>query len=337
MAIHHSTKTKAEKLGIILTELGDGKSPSFNDTAEFPVGTVQAFWGKHNVYAFGVGAKPAVEQAEALIALKDKHPTCHIHNEPSDPFLIRVWNDDRTLVLDREAMIPTDALMVAEQGKPWMPTEVPLDGGEAHKAGFPITDNPYEFDAWRTDGSMDGSDDPEPVPSEEDDAARLWDEQWEASADEADAAEDEPDIGGSVVKPEYRIRYAEAGHPNHCGDWLANTLNNLVLGKTVTDLERLETIFAENGVDTSKYDRTNNGWQGRIRMTGRNMLARRVFINNGKLALPPGIHPEGLLELIAPGEWMSAQRFKAPKAKAAEVEQPDGTVHEPKTDAEKTA
>lgn len=329
MAIHHSTKVKAEKLGIILTELAVGPSGSSVDNHTFdvnmPLGTVQAHWPKHNVYAFGVGAKPAMEQAEALIALKDKHPECVIQNDPVDPFLIRVWSSDRTHTLDREAMVPVDALLVANEGKPWMPTEVPLDGGEAHKAGFPITDNPYE-PATDEEGDEDAESDFE-----------VWDAAWEASADEADAAEDEPDVGGSVVKPEYRTRYAEAGHPNHCGDWLANTLNNLVLGKTVTDLERLETIFAENGVDTSKYDRTNNGWQGRIRMTGRNMLARRVFINNGKLALPPGIHPDGLLEMQAPADWMGAQRFKAPKKAAIEVETPvvDGEVHEPKSDAEK--
>ena len=305
MAIHHSTKVKAEKLGIMLTENVSEFRLDPPGNGGYPLGTVQAFWGKHNVYAFGVGAKPAMEQMEAIIALKDKHPTCRIFNEPTDPFLIKVWNDDRTLVLDREAMLPVDALIVANEGKPWKPTEVPLDGGEAHKAGFPITDNPYD----------------EPEEGEEDDTGKmsrytLWDEAWEASADEADAAEaeDDKDVGGSVVKSEYRIRYAEAGHPNHCGDWLAETLNSLILGKTQTDLEKFEELCALNGVDTTKYKREGTGWQGRIRMTGRNLLAKRVFEADGVLLLPPSVRPEPSVEqLVAPGDWMSAQRFKGKK------------------------
>ena len=129
------------------------------------------------------------------------------------------------------------------------------------------------------------------------------------------------DTGGSVVKSEYRARYAERGHPAHCGDWLAETLNGLILGKTHTDLEKFEELCALNGVDTSKYKREGTGWQGRIRMTGRNLLAKRVFEADGVLLLPPSVRPEpGVEQLQAPADWMAAQRYKGKKQPAPATE-----------------
>lgn len=290
MTIHHSTAKKAEKLGIVLSDnLPAFPFPLFFD--QFPADTVQAHWPKWNVYAFGVGAKPALEQAEALIAIKALDPEYVLVNIDADPFMVRVFDStERQLAI--EPMLPSEALAaLMAGGDPWRSTTVPLDGGEAHKLGLPITSNPFP---------------------ESDDEYSLWDATWEASADEASELEaDEGDAAGSVVKNEYRIRYAEAGHPNHCGDWLANTLNNLVLGKSATDIERLEDIFAANGVDTTKYNHSTNGWQGRIRMTGRNMMARRIYMAGGIMHVP------GLPDFQAPPDWMAAQRFKAPAPAAA--------------------
>lgn len=310
MAIHHSTKIKAEKLGIMLTDLStshinlDGgtsytTTPAF-ENARLPADAVQAYWGRYNVYAFGAGEKPAqaaLSQMEAIMAIKAKDETRYITNKVDDPFMVLVFNNERTIVLDRDGCLPSDALILMNDPKHvWQSTTIPTDGGEAHKQGFPITDNPHDEEA------------------DADDFA-AWDEQWEASADASDAEADEPDTSGSVVKSEYRARYAEAGHPAHCGDWLAETLNNLILGKTHTDLEKFEELCALNGVDTSKYKREGTGWQGRIRMTGRNLLARKIYAAGGVLLLPEGLRTVATADrLQAPNEWMSAQRFKMPKA-----------------------
>jgi hypothetical protein len=156
--------------------------------------------------------------------------------------------------------------------------KVPHDGKEAFLAGFTAADCPF------------------PEESEYDDFEQ-WNADWDAAADEAsekenevegeldagpeyaEGTEDRPD--SSVVKGTYRARYAEAGHPTHCGDELANLLNNLCLTKAGIDMPRFEHICAANGVDLSKYNRTTRGWQGRLRMTGRNMLAAKVAANGG--------------------------------------------------------
>jgi hypothetical protein len=165
---------------------------------------------------------------------------------------------------------------------------IPLDGGIAHAEGFTASDCP-----WTSE-----TDDEEEYAMFE-----RWNQEFD---DHADAAEEE-EPSGSVVKQEYRARYAEAGHPTTCGDDLAVILNNLCqTEKNGTDLSRFEAICAANGVDLSKYNRTNNGWQGRLRMTGRNMLARRVFAAGGVLKTPvDGAEPEYRMS----GEWMATRKF----------------------------
>lgn len=137
--------------------------------------------------------------------------------------------------------------------------------------------------------------------------SELDEEELEAEQEQEDAAEGE-DLGGSVVAPKYRLLYAEKGHPTHCGDWLATTLNNLCLNDGGTNVELFAAICAANGIDMAKYDRVAHGWQGRFRMTGRNMLSRRVFLAGGVLQVP-GTDP-----LQAPAEWMDLQRYRSKKA-----------------------
>lgn len=301
MSIHHSTLRKAEKLGVILTELKtDGGEfaiiEAFPNVVP-PAGTVQAHWPKHNVYAFGAGEKPAqtaLAEIEALVEIKEGAPEFVIVNKPDDPFLVYIFSDSaREGVHDRDGTTPRDALAVLKgEDFTFIPTTTPEDGGEAYRAGFLAGDNPFD----------EGSEE-----------ANQWDEEWDAAADEAES-EDGESAGGSVVKSEYRIRYAEAGHPNHCGDWLANTLNNLVQGKSQTAIDRFEAICNENGVSLAKYNREKNGWQGRLRMTGRNLLAKVVYFNEGVLKLPHGMFPELGDSVKAPGDWMTAQKFKAKPA-----------------------
>lgn len=174
---------------------------------------------------------------------------------------------------------------------------VPVDGAIAYKEGFTAADCPF---------TSETEDDEEYAKFEK------WNDDWDAAADAA--TDDEENKGGSVVKDAYRARYAELGHPNHCGDWLANLLNNLVQGKSQTDIARFEAICDANGVDLSKYNRTTPGWQGRLRMTGRNLLSKKVYLAGGVIKTPvSGADPE----YRAPADWMAAQRFKMPKAEQA--------------------
>jgi hypothetical protein len=171
---------------------------------------------------------------------------------------------------------------------------VPEDGAEAYRQGFSAADCPF---------SSETEDD------EEYEKFEQWNTDWDAAADEA-----EPEPSGSVVKEEYRARYAEMGHPTHCGDWLAEFLNERCIvgdGKE-TDLGRFEAICNANEISLAKYNRTTNGWQGRLRMTGRNLL-KAVVVRTGFILVPNG---DGLIDKFeADPEWRAS---KMPKKGANE-------------------
>jgi hypothetical protein len=145
---------------------------------------------------------------------------------------------------------------------------ISTDGGIAYKEGVLAGDCPY---------------------MEEDTDFQRWNDEWDAAAD---AGTELPRVG-SVVTNRYRALYSESGHPTHCGDALAVLLNSLCNNKAGTNLEIFEKICKANGVDLSKYNRTGKGWQGRLRMTGRNLLSKRVAENNGYLVMPEGMGKEG--------------------------------------------
>ena len=129
-----------------------------------------------------------------------------------------------------------------------------------------------------------------------------------APADEPD--DEEEKISGSVVPHRYRTIYKERGHPAHCGDWLANTLNELchVQGKFVVHL--LTEIAEANNVSFDNYlANPSRGWQGRFRMSVRNRLAKAVALA-GFLVVP------GEDNRIPPSEWLSAH---TPKPKPVSV------------------
>lgn len=130
---------------------------------------------------------------------------------------------------------------------------------------------------------------------------------------EADAAElEEEDLkGGSVVPDKYKTLYKEAGHPNTCGDWLSDVLGPLTTtpaGKL--DPDAMAEVARLNGINTDKLNRTTPGWQGRFRMTARNMLVK-VVAKNGFISVPPT--DKGDSEK-APSDWLAANQPKVKEA-----------------------
>ena len=341
MTIHHATLKKAEKMGIVLTEVEGTEQ-------------VRAFWPKRSAEYIGASVSDAMQQMQSILALYNgdgyriegagdrlvhviREDGMRLAGGPRTPFEAHQmllpakaasasWeenkeNDDVGLdsggVLDgadhfgdgdhepqgegegtdKQAGVGEPAAAArTEQAVARSENGVALDGAIAYREGTPAGDNPY---------TTETDDD------EEYNNAVAWDEAWDAAADEQ--SENEPK-GGSVVNEKYRAIYAERGHPEHCGDWLADIFNNFVKTKTGTDIGMVDAIAAANGVDNSKYDRTRPGWQGRLRMTTRNLLARVVWLADGVLRIP-GTDEEGMMEYKAPGDWMANQRFKKPKVK----------------------
>lgn len=151
---------------------------------------------------------------------------------------------------------------------------IPTSGAIAYKEGVPASDCPY---------------------MEEDPDFSRWNNEWDDAADqemEKEKSERPKPLVGSIITNRYRAVYSESGHPTHCGDALATLLNTMCVNKAGTNMELFEAICAANGVDLSKYNRTSKGWQGRLRMTGRNLLAKKVKENGGKLMMPKGLGQE---------------------------------------------
>ena len=291
MTIHHTHKKQATKRGYMLEEA----EPH-----------IRAFWPERAITIYAQSSAEAVRQMQAAQAVCNGEYT--MVPDGSDVTLVHVFKVDSNEVLVGSPMTPVDAhgiLMLNGEDAEWTdstisadalavePTPtierseagVPLDGAVAKREGYGPEDNPYD--------SETGDDD-------EYDRFSKWGESYEEEGDEEEGR-------GSVVKDEFRIRYAEAGHPTTCGDNLATILDNLCLTeKSGTDLGRFETICEANGVNLGKYNRTTNGWQGRLRMTGRNLLAKRVWLNGGILMTPvDGAEPSYQMS----EEWMASQRF----------------------------
>jgi hypothetical protein len=297
MGIHHAQIKKAEKMGITLTE---------SDT-----GLVGAFWPKRSLGVEFSSAADAIKQMAAVqeIWTDDEF---RVQAVPEQARMIDVIRVEDGALLKGCPTAPVSALEFLRVNPEWIdgsivevfsdvdaPDEieridgVAIDGKVAYSEGTPAGDCPY---------TSETEDDEEYADFE------RWNEEWDSAADEAESEEGK--TTGSVVNEKYRAIYAERGHPTHCGDWLANTLNEQCLNKGGTNLELFEDICGLNGVDLSKYNRTSRGWQGRFRMTGRNLLAKRVYLADGVLKLPGGV------TLKAPGEWMTEQKYKMPKQAA---------------------
>ena len=144
---------------------------------------------------------------------------------------------------------------------------VSTNGGVAYREGIVAGDCPF----------LEGS--PE---------ADTWYNEWDEAADQATSFGNKAKGPGSVVTNRYRAAYSDLGHPTHCGDELAILLNNLCSNKAGTNIELFDAICAANRVSLAKYDRKAKGWQGRLRMTGRNLLAKKVREQGGYLRMPDG-------------------------------------------------
>jgi len=271
---------------------------------------VTTYWPMHSLNIYGVNITEAISQMEAAQALKEEYPEATFHHSPDNLRMVNV--EHQGMFLSDSYRTPHELLTAFKEGAQFthrfdlsalMPGEqdpeeqpepeqavdveriegVPINGGIAHKEGIASADCPYD--------------------SEENyEEFERWNREWDEAAD----AEEEEKPSGSVVKDKYRAKYAEMGHPSHCGDWLADILNNLVKAGEHTDMERCKAIYEMNGVDMSKYKTSGNGWQGRYRMTGRNKLAKLLF--DREVLLAPGMNGE-TEQYPVPAEWKAAQRF----------------------------
>lgn len=92
--------------------------------------------------------------------------------------------------------------------------------------------------------------------------------------------------GGSVVSDTHKRRYAEAGDPRGCGDWLHRYLDqHCTTPEGKSDAEALTALLIANQVPmTGKWcdypERENppRGWPGLYRMSGRRALTRQLAI-----------------------------------------------------------
>jgi len=301
MTISTRDNRQAAKIDVLLSEEGD------EDTL-----LVRAFWTKGGVAVFGTSPSDAIKQMKAAQDIYNLDEGYRILADTDNKRVARLYRPDGAVSMPltpyalkhalksgniewpeqgADAAAPADEVERSSNG-------VALDGAVAYREGTPSVDCPYTTET-----------------EDDEEYAKFiaWNEDWDAAADAATTEEETK--GGSVVSERYRAKYAEAGHPTHCGDWLAEKLNELCLTGKGIDLPRFEAICSINGVDTTKYRREGTGWQGRLRMTGRNLLAKKVYLAGGVL-LAPNADTEagGNVEYRAPAEWMTAQRFKMPKS-----------------------
>jgi hypothetical protein len=140
-------------------------------------------------------------------------------------------------------------------------------------------------------------------------------DEMRAGVAEADD-EEEAEKAGSVVPEKYKAIYKANGTPGNCGDWLALTLKEYTTTeKGQVNPEAVDAIAGANGLSTAKYDRTNNGWQGRLRMTVRNSLVKKI-VEKGVLVVPAPFAPDDT-EVKAPKEWLKAMAAKHKVQEAA--------------------
>jgi hypothetical protein len=110
----------------------------------------------------------------------------------------------------------------------------------------------------------------------------------------------------SVVRPAYKKRYAERAAANgggkvaqrSCWDWLAQTLAGECLVGSKISIDRFLALLDANGVDHSRWNNRNKGWEGRLRMTGR-LALQKVVAAQGVLKTADGE------TLEAPADWVA--------------------------------
>lgn len=98
---------------------------------------------------------------------------------------------------------------------------------------------------------------------------------------------------GSVVRLEYKQRYAERGDARGCGDWLDHTLRAAF--PQPLDVRAFEAMLDANGVRHAHWKKTNPGL---LRMSGRMALAAKVAAA-GELVLPGAKPAKAPAEFVA--------------------------------------
>ncbi len=110
----------------------------------------------------------------------------------------------------------------------------------------------------------------------------------------------------SVVRPGYKQKYAERAAAaglgkkaqRSCWDWLAQTLAAQCLDENgKISIEHFLTILECNGVDHSRWQNRNKGWEGRLRMTGR-LALQKIVAQQGVLKTPED-------EFVADPAWVA--------------------------------
>jgi hypothetical protein len=286
MHVHHTKIKQAIQIGCYVSMIERNR--------------VRIFWPQRSVELFAPTVNEALVEMQAVQSILNEYPDYKVLTQDTQ---IMVENEQGKQMVGTPCL-PTDAWAVFEaneeqwaaphNGRPEEKMEdeahingIPKNGTLAYKEGVPALDCPF----------MEGS--PE---------FAAWNDEWDAAAEEEVLSEISPKVG-SVVTNRYRATYSESGHPTHCGDELALLLNSICQNKAGTNLELFEAICAANGVNLAKYNRTSKGWQGRLRMTGRNLLAKRVRENNGVLAMPENMYPPSYTLTV---DWVAQaeQKFK---------------------------
>ena len=111
----------------------------------------------------------------------------------------------------------------------------------------------------------------------------------EDQVEEHDEPEEDEGPSGSLIKDHYKQQYADAGHPDDCGDWLADTLRKLTHDANGFVRDRFTAICEMNGItDWAKYlTGPERGQNGRLKMSCGNRL-RAIVRRTGKLNTPGG-------------------------------------------------
>lgn len=287
MQIHHTKMRQAMQIGCYLSESN---------------GRVRIFWPQRSVELFATTPDEALQEMQAVQNILHTYPDYRVVT--SENCRIVVQNTAEQTEMNSYPEFPSVLWAALEAGEDeWTPINgtlpeakpddthingVAKSGAIAYSEGTPVSDCPYLEDSeeWS-----------------------RWNEEWDEAADQAIEAETHQMNGvGSVVTNRYRAHYTELGHPTHCGDDLAILLNNICQNKAGTNLELFEAICAANDVDLARYNRTKKGWQGRLRMTGRNLLAKKIIKQGGVVKMPPGLGEDKKLS----EEWLinAEHKFK---------------------------
>jgi hypothetical protein len=239
---------------------------------------IRAFWPERNFELFAADGKEAIELIQQAQNMAHQDDMQDDAGDSADHAAVRLQERVTRKFVE-------DPIHTIEG--------IPTSGRQAFRKGFMAGDCPF---------------------AEDDPRFEEWNAQFDAAADELDPQQKDADEEGrkpaSVVKAKYRATYAELGHPTTCGDELAQKLDNLVKNAKGTNMGYFDMIMKANEVDMSKYSKTTPGWQGRYRMTGRNMLAKKVHANGGVLIIP-GMTPDTeTSETRMSVDWMASQRFQ---------------------------